>query len=152
MGGLLWRPVESKLRPVTSGASYDAPRRRTAGASAHPSRSSPAIGARSLDHLVGAGEQCGRYGKAEHPGCLRVDYQLELGRLHDRQLGRLRAFEDAAGVDADLTIGIRQARSVAHEPAGFREAAKRIYRWDRMSRSQEDQLDPPIGEKSTGRH
>src|SRR5262249_14549685 len=60
--------------------------------------------------------------------------------------------EDAAGVDADLTIGIRQARSVAHEPAGFREATKRIYRWDRMSRSQEDYLDPPICEKSTGGH
>ena len=52
--------------------------------------------------------------EAKHPCCLRVDDQLELGRLDDRQLGRLRAFEDAAGVDTELTIGIRQARSVAH--------------------------------------
>ena len=59
-----------------------------------------------FDHLVGAGEQRRRHCEAKHPGCLRVDDQLELGRLHDRQLGRLRAFEDAAGVDTELTIGI----------------------------------------------
>src|SRR5262249_8669416 len=92
----------------------------------------------SFDHLVGAGEQRRRHCEAKHPGCLRVNYQLELGRLHDRQLGRLRAFEDAAGVDPELTKGTRKARSVAKKPAGFRKATKRIYRWDRMSRSQED--------------
>ena len=48
--------------------------------------------------------------EAERLGGLEVDDQLELGRLHDRQVGRLRALEDAAGVDADLAIGIRQAR------------------------------------------
>ena len=38
---------------------------------------------------------------------LQVDDQLELGRLHDRQVGGLRALEDAAGIDADLTKGVR---------------------------------------------
>ena len=50
---------------------------------------------------------------------LRVDDQLELGRLHDRQVRGLGALEDAAAIDADLTTRIRQARSVAHQPAGF---------------------------------
>ena len=57
-----------------------------------------------FDHLVGAGEQRGRHGEAEHPGGLDIDDQLELGRLHDRQVRRLRALEDAAGIDADVTI------------------------------------------------
>ena len=38
---------------------------------------------------------------------LSVDDQLELARLHDRQVRRLRALEDAADIDADLTICIR---------------------------------------------
>jgi hypothetical protein len=37
-----------------------------------------------LDHLVGAGEQRGRHVDAEHECRLRVDDELELGRLHDR--------------------------------------------------------------------
>ena len=35
---------------------------------------------------------------------LQVDYELELGRLQDRQIGRLIALEDAAGIDASLPI------------------------------------------------
>ena len=50
---------------------------------------------------------------------LEVDDQLELGRLHDRQIGRLLALEDATGVDAGLTIGIGDVGSVAHQAAGF---------------------------------
>jgi hypothetical protein len=30
-----------------------------------------------------------RHGEAEHAGCLMVDVQLDLGRLRDRQIGRL---------------------------------------------------------------
>ena len=48
-------------------------------------------------------EQRRRHVEAEHPGGLGVDDQLELGRLHDRQVGRLRALENATGIDADLT-------------------------------------------------
>jgi hypothetical protein len=45
----------------------------------------------SLDHLVGAGEERWRNVEAERLRCLKVDHQLELGRLLDRQLCRVGA-------------------------------------------------------------
>ena len=57
----------------------------------------------SLDHLVGGDEQLIGHGEAEHPGGLVVDDQLELGRLHNRQVCGLGALEDARGIETDLT-------------------------------------------------
>ena len=96
------------------------------------------------------GEQRRRHGEAEHPGGLGVDDQLELGRLHDRQVRGLGALEDAAGIDADLTTRIRNVGSVAHQPAGFGIFARRICRGDRVARRQLDQLDTPAGEEGVG--
>jgi len=45
-----------------------------------------------------------------------------------RQIRRLRTLEDAAGIDADLTPRIRQAGSVAHQPASFGHFTHRICR------------------------
>ena len=59
----------------------------------------------SFDHLVGAGEKHWRHGKAECTRGLEVDDELEFGRLLDRQVSGLRTLEDAARIDAKLSIG-----------------------------------------------
>jgi hypothetical protein len=58
----------------------------------------------SFDHLIGAAEQRERDGETEHLRGLEVDEQLDLRGLNDRQVGRLVAFENPAGVDAGLTV------------------------------------------------
>src|SRR5262249_22403986 len=45
----------------------------------------------SLDHLVGAGEQRRWHVEAERPRSVEVDHQLELRRLHNRQVHGLGA-------------------------------------------------------------
>src|SRR5262245_15680210 len=82
--------------------------RYQAGAAPYLGRSStgwiaPACLAHSLDHLVGAGEQRGRYIDAKRPGGLQIDDELELGRLKDRQIGRLLPLEDMPDITAHLT-------------------------------------------------
>ena len=63
----------------------------------------------SFDHLVGEQLHLVGNGQAERLGGLEVDDQLDFCRLLDRQVGRLLALEDAAGVNADLTQGPRFA-------------------------------------------
>ena len=88
-----------------------------------------------------------RHCEAEHPGGLVVDDQLELGRLHNRQVCGLCALEDAAGIDADLTICIRNAGSVAHQSAGFGNFTRGICRGEHVAGRQLDQLHTPADEK-----
>src|SRR4029450_1332657 len=99
--------------------------------------------AHSLDHLVGAGEQRGRNFNAKRARGGQIDDQLKLARLHYRQVGRLSTLEDFAGVDADLTVRFRRARSVAHQAAGFRILAYIIDGWNRMSCCQCGKLEAP---------
>jgi hypothetical protein len=40
-----------------------------------------------FNHLVGAGDQRGRYGEAEGLGGLQANYEIKFGGLHDRQVG-----------------------------------------------------------------
>ena len=80
----------------------------------------------SFEHLVGSNKQLIGHSEAEHPGGRGVDDQFEFRRLHYRQIRRLRTLEDAAGTDADLTLRIRQAGSVAHQPASFGHFTHRI--------------------------
>ena len=53
----------------------------------------------SFDHLVGALLENPRHVETERLGGFEVDHQLELDRSLDRKLARLRALEDAIGVN-----------------------------------------------------
>src|SRR5262245_41273589 len=67
--------------------------------------------------------------------------QFELGRLHDRQFRRLRALEDAAGIDADLAIHFDEVGAVTYQPARLDVWTHRIGRRKCMARGQRGQLD-----------
>ena len=69
--------------------------------------SSRPLSAALLDHLVGAADQRQRNGEAERLGSLQVDDQLDFGGLLDRQIGRLLAFENLAGVATGQTVRFR---------------------------------------------
>src|SRR5499433_4046060 len=101
----------------------------------------------SFDHLVGTGEQRGRNFNAKRAGGGQIDDQLKLARLHYRQFCRLSTLEDFAGVDADLTVRFRLARSVAHEAASFRILTYIIDGWNRMSCRQCGKLETPAGKE-----
>jgi hypothetical protein len=58
-----------------------------------------------FDHPVGTREHRWRNFEAERLGRLEIDDELKLGWLHDRQVGRLFALEDTAGIDTSLTMG-----------------------------------------------
>jgi len=51
-----------------------------------------------FDHLVGGGKQRRRDGQTKRLRSLEIDHQLVFGRLLNRQLTRLSAFEDAVDV------------------------------------------------------
>jgi hypothetical protein len=54
--------------------------------------------ASSFNHLVGDGKHRWRHLDAERSRRVKVDNELEFGRLRDREVGGLRAFENAAGL------------------------------------------------------
>jgi hypothetical protein len=56
-----------------------------------------------LDHLIGGHLDRHRHVEIKRLCGLEVEHELEFGGLHHRQVGGLRATEDPAGVDADLT-------------------------------------------------
>src|ERR1700687_4838976 len=73
-----------------------------------------------FDHLVGAGEQCRWHNDAKRLCGLQIDHQLELGRLFDRQVGRLRTLENLVDEARSTTIYISSVRPVGQEEAGIR--------------------------------
>src|SRR5262245_21418323 len=104
----------------------------------------------SFDHLVGDGEQPGRKAEAEYLGGVEVDHELELGRLHDRQIGGLLALENPASVDTGLAICVGKARSVAHQTASFHILAPGIDRRHLMVRRQRNELYATVEEQQGG--
>src|SRR6516162_6150496 len=94
--------------------------------------------ASSFDHLVGEREQSIRHVETERLGGLEIDHELELGRLHHRQISRLLALEYSPGIDADLAVSIGYAGRVAHQTTGRDKLAQVIDRGNRMPGRQRD--------------
>src|SRR2546421_11267938 len=83
-------------------------------------RSDPAPSA-SFDHLVGAREQGRGHGEPQGPRGPEVDDELELGRLLDWQVARLRALEDAIDEVGAATKHVGIVRPIRDETAGINE-------------------------------
>jgi hypothetical protein len=62
--------------------------------------------------LIRCGKQRLRNGEAECFCGPEVEYQLELGRLHHRQIGRFLAMENLPWVDAKLAVRVGDARAL----------------------------------------
>src|SRR5258705_4401737 len=73
----------------------------------------------SFDHLVGAAEQRRRHGEAEGFRGLEVDHQFELFRGLDGQFARLRALEDAIGIDCRAPKIIEYFISIGEQATAF---------------------------------
>src|SRR5262249_57350625 len=73
--------------------------------------------------------------------------QVELVGLGEGEVGRLATLEDAAGRTPDLTKGIRNVGSVAHQPTGFGIVTQRICRGKAVVRRQLRQLDTPAAQE-----
>src|SRR5437870_5216811 len=88
----------------------------------HPKKRGPHWGVWCLDLLqmrataLGPTETSVR-ARTESGYWFQVHHEPELGRLHDRQVARFLAFEDAADINANLTNLIYHARCIAHRAA-----------------------------------
>jgi Transposase DDE domain group 1 len=67
-----------------------------------------------------------------------------------RQIGGLRALEDAAGIYADLMKHVRKVGSVTHQPFGFHKFAVRVSRWNPIASRQAGKLVAAVGEECVG--
>src|SRR5216683_6321581 len=105
----------------------------------------------SFDHLVGLGEDRWRDGEAERLRSLEIDDQLERGRLHDWQVGRLGALEDLPGINSDLATDSRDARPIADQAAGRGVFTELIDRRNGMACRQRHDLLAPDHQEWIGR-
>ena len=106
-----------------------------------------------LLHSITSSARASRVGwhiEAEIRGGLEVDHQLELGRLHDRQVRRLCSSEDTTYIDAHLSPSIGDIGTIAYQPASFWNFARCRYHWNDMPRRQIRKLYAPAREERIG--
>jgi protein-S-isoprenylcysteine O-methyltransferase Ste14 len=104
-----------------------------------------------FDQLVGAGEHRRRHVEAERPRGVEVDYQLELGRMHDRQVRWPGALENARRIHSDLaTKSVEDVGSVADQPADLGVGPHRIDGRKRVACRQYGKLDAARIEERAG--
>jgi len=60
-----------------------------------------------LDNFVGKREQTIWHREPQSLGGLEAEHQVELGRLHHRQVGRVLALENPADINAGPAIRVR---------------------------------------------
>src|SRR4029079_6906854 len=72
----------------------------------------------SFDHFIRKGKQRRRNLTSQRPSGLEVNDKFEFCWLQDGQIGRLLASQDATDIDADLTVAVCNARTVAHQTTG----------------------------------
>src|SRR4051794_2646061 len=82
--------------------------------------------AASLDDLVGLRLKRERDGDAERRSSPAIDYDFELSRLLDRQIGRLAPLEYLVSIDREPAVNVRETRPVEHQSTSFHEFAPAI--------------------------
>src|SRR5215471_8556284 len=106
--------------------------------------------AHSLDHLVGAHKQSGWHSKAERLGSLEIDEQFDFRRLLHRQIGRLLALENPAGIDTGLAVHIGNAASITQQPTSGGELTPLVDRGQGVADGQCGELLDPTVEEGIG--
>ena len=104
-------------------------------------------------HSITSSARASSVGGTSRPSALAVLRLMTNSNLvgcMDRQVGRLGALENPAGVDADLAIGIRQAGPVAHQAAGRGEFAQLVDRWQSHGAPPARRADRAGGEERIG--
>src|ERR1044071_3859669 len=101
----------------------------------------------SFDHLGGLGQNRLRDSEAQRLRGLEVDDEIEFRRLLDWKIGRLLALQDAADVDARLTIHVQEVGPVANQAARQDEVAKPVACRNCMLRGQRHQPGAPAREE-----